>query len=169
VSTSKDRSIAQVFAGNSLHETSVPVLLKYIIKQNQTAIDIEHMSTIQDEQEVLILPFSVFRIKNQIETNGEPRLVEIDLEECEDNEQIDRKNKNRKSYQLILSSLVYQSCPIGEYLTICVWSLIIILSLAGIVIGSIFSTRPPSATCRKSNEDEVLFLDNGKVSTASSL
>jgi hypothetical protein len=96
VSTSKDRSIAQMFAGNSLQETSVPVLLKYRIKQNQTAIDIEYMSTIRDEKEVLILPFSVFRVKNRIENNAERGLVEIDLEECEDNEQIDRKNKYSK-------------------------------------------------------------------------
>jgi hypothetical protein len=106
LSTSKDRSIAQMFAGNILEETSdphglasVPVLLKYIIKQNETAIDIEHMSMVQDEEEVLILPFSVFRITNRIENNAEmcsTILVEIDLEECEDNEQIDHENEESK-------------------------------------------------------------------------
>jgi hypothetical protein len=103
VSTSKDPSIAQMFAGNILQETSnlhgltsVSVLLKYIIKQNETAIDIEHMSTVEDEKEVLILPFSVFRIKNRIENNAEKCYIEIDLEECEDNEQIDRENKKSK-------------------------------------------------------------------------
>jgi predicted nucleotidyltransferase len=85
VSTSKERSIAQVFAGNVLQETSVSVVLKYIIKQNQTAIDIEHMSTVEDEKEVLILPFSVFRIKNRNEKT-ETNCVEIELEECEDRE-----------------------------------------------------------------------------------
>ena len=65
------------------------VLLKYTIKQNQTAIDIEHISMVEDEQDVLILPFSVFQIKDRIEHNPKispPVLIEIDLEEFEDKE-----------------------------------------------------------------------------------
>ncbi|CAF2981464.1 unnamed protein product, partial [Rotaria sp. Silwood2] len=72
------------------------VLLKYTIKLNQTAIDIEDISTIQDEEEVLVLPFSVFKIKNIIENRpnmSSPMLIEIDLEECEDDEQINNKKQ----------------------------------------------------------------------------
>ena len=95
VSTSKNRSVAQMFAANGHlgktsdhhHLTKVPVLFRYKIKQNQTAIDIELISSIRDEEEVLILPFSVFQVKDRIENCSNMRsagLVEIDLEECED-------------------------------------------------------------------------------------
>jgi hypothetical protein len=51
---------------NTSNVINIPVLLKYTIKQNKTGIDIEHLSMIRDEEEVLILPFSVFKIKNRI-------------------------------------------------------------------------------------------------------
>jgi hypothetical protein len=51
---------------NDDHLIEIPVLLKYTIKQNGMGIDIEHLSIIPDEEEVLILPFSVFKIKNRI-------------------------------------------------------------------------------------------------------
>ncbi|CAF1138868.1 unnamed protein product [Rotaria sp. Silwood1] len=110
VSTSKNPSVAKMFADNSeqniLQQTSdhhdlvqVSVLLKYTIKQNQTAIDIEHISTVEDEKEVLILPFSVFQIKDRIDNSPKlcpPVLVEIELEECEDGEQINTRKERRK-------------------------------------------------------------------------
>ncbi|CAF4344411.1 unnamed protein product [Rotaria sp. Silwood2] len=74
----------------------VSVLLKYTIKQNQTAIDIEHISMVEDEKEVLILPFSVFQIKDRIDNSPKlcpPVLVEIELEECEDGEQINNRKE----------------------------------------------------------------------------
>jgi hypothetical protein len=93
VSTSKNRSIAQLFAGNRQenissddHSIKIPVLLKYTIKQNETGIDIQHLSMIPDEEEVLILPFSVFQVKNRIESTSDTLstiLVEIHLEECQ--------------------------------------------------------------------------------------
>lgn len=102
VSTSKNRSIAQLFADSGhLGDTTdhhdsekIPVLLKYTTKQNQTSIDIEHISMIPDEEEVLILPFSVFQVKDRIENCqnvSSPMLVEIVLEESEDNEQINNE------------------------------------------------------------------------------
>jgi hypothetical protein len=51
------------------------------------AIDIENLSTIKDEKEVLILLFSVFQIQDRIEHDlamSPSVLVEIQLEECED-------------------------------------------------------------------------------------
>ncbi|CAF3540767.1 unnamed protein product [Rotaria sp. Silwood2] len=100
VSTSKNRSVAQMFAGNSLQTlTKVSVLLKYTTKQNNTAIDIEHLSMVKDEKEVLILPFSVFQIKDVIQNNPKmspPALFEIELEECEDNELMNKKEQKSK-------------------------------------------------------------------------
>ncbi|CAF1430977.1 unnamed protein product [Adineta ricciae] len=102
VSTSKDRSIAKLFAGSEhlgnisdyrdLEE--IPVLLKYTTKQSQTSIDIEEISMIPSEEEVLILPFSVFQVKDRNENCRNvfsPMLVEIDLEECQDNDQINNE------------------------------------------------------------------------------
>ncbi|CAF4488894.1 unnamed protein product [Rotaria sp. Silwood2] len=110
VSTSKNPSVAKVFADNreqnmiqqiSDHHdlVQVSVLLKYTIKQNQTAIDIEHISMVEDEKEVLILPFSVFQIKDRIDNSPKlcpPVLVEIELEECEDGEQINNRKERSK-------------------------------------------------------------------------
>ena len=106
VSTSKNRSVAQIFADNS-QETSgkISVLLKYTIKQNRTAIDIEHISTIQDEKEALILPFAVFQIKDRIENNpntSPPVLVEIDLEECEDDQETNSKEHKSKYHHIAI-------------------------------------------------------------------
>jgi hypothetical protein len=87
VSTSKILKVAQFFADNrQMNDQLIPVLLKYTIKQNETAIDIEDLSVIPDEEEVLILPFSVFKIKNRVEKcshTSSTMLVEIDLEECQ--------------------------------------------------------------------------------------
>ncbi|CAF1382790.1 unnamed protein product [Adineta steineri] len=105
VSTSKDRAIARMYAGtgqesvlgglSNHHDSSeVPVILKLTIKQDDTGIDIKHMSMVEDEEEVLILPFSVFQVKDRIEYGSDtdwPGLIEIDLEQCEDNEQINNK------------------------------------------------------------------------------
>ncbi|CAF1482443.1 unnamed protein product [Didymodactylos carnosus] len=103
MSTSKALSIAQLYANNSpdsilggtsnYHDRAEvsSVILKFTIKQDETAVDIKHMSMVPDEEEVLILPFSVFRVKDTIENGGDtdsPGLIEIDLEECEDSEQI---------------------------------------------------------------------------------
>ena len=108
VSTTANQKIAEIFAGTDQQDGSqqasndhrlrkVPVLLKYTIKQNQTAIDIKHLSAIPDEEEILILPFSVFQVKDRIDVYSNtdlPVLIEIDLEECVDGEQ--KRIKNRK-------------------------------------------------------------------------
>lgn len=113
VSTSKDLLVAQTYANHreesvlsktsDFHDqTKVSVIFIYTIKQNGTAVDTKHMSMIQDEEEVLILPFSVFRITDKIENCQNtcfPGLVEIYLEECKDNEQItDKKQKSEYNY-----------------------------------------------------------------------
>ncbi|CAF0979381.1 unnamed protein product [Rotaria sordida] len=112
VSTSKNRSVAQMFTGNG-QETlaNISVLLKYTTNQNQTAIDIEHLSTIKDEKEVLILPFSVFQVKDRIEHNPKmspPVLVEIELEECE-NDQLINNKKQKGTCPLIVNRSVWNA------------------------------------------------------------
>ena len=111
VSTTKDRAIAEIFAGNDQPNGLEPfpndcglkkasVLLKYTIKQNQTAIDITQLSMIKDEEEILILPFSVFQVKNRTESRSDvcsSVLIEIELEECEGDAQT--KNKEHQGKQ----------------------------------------------------------------------
>ncbi|CAF1590806.1 unnamed protein product [Rotaria magnacalcarata] len=142
VSTSFNRSVAQLFAGNSQQTSAkVSVLLKYITKQNKTAINIQHMSTMQDEQEVLILPFSVFQVKDKIENNpnmSPPVLYEIDLEECEDDEQINGRNyiseplthfrrRARKRENAIRLNCLY--CSIVLFIIIAGWVLAIVVGM----------------------------------------
>ena len=112
VSTSKYRSVAQMFAGNvpskredTDDQTFVSVMFRYKIKQNRTAINIERLSTIKDEKEVLILPFGVFQVKDCVENDPEmspPVQFEIDLEECEDPmetpEVIPERKKKRQQF-----------------------------------------------------------------------
>jgi hypothetical protein len=107
VSTTKNLAIAQMFTCNDqqnvLEQNSnecglkkVSVLLKYTIKQDQTAIDIAQLSVIPDEEEVLILPFSVFQVKDRKESCSNicsSKLIEIDLEECENDEQKNTKEQ----------------------------------------------------------------------------
>ncbi|CAF4049070.1 unnamed protein product [Adineta steineri] len=112
MSTSKDLAVAHIFAGygqesvlsgiSNHHDSSeVSVILKFTIKQNDTGVDIKHMSMVEDEEEVLILPFSVFQVKDRIE-NGlntdSPGLIEIYLEQCEDNEQVNNEKSQIPSF-----------------------------------------------------------------------
>ncbi|CAF3868662.1 unnamed protein product [Rotaria sp. Silwood1] len=119
VSTSKNRSVAQMFTGNSLQTLAkVSVLLKYTTKQNHTAIDIEHLSTIKDEKEVLILPFSVFQIKDIIENNPKmspPALFEIELEECESDELMNKKEQTSICPLIVNRSVWNATKPKNNY------------------------------------------------------
>lgn len=92
VSTSQNRLVAMMFSGfehgNNFEETSTQrcVLFKYKIEQNTTGLDIERISSIEDENEVLILPFSLFQVKNRKEiysTKSSQILYEIDLDEIQ--------------------------------------------------------------------------------------
>jgi hypothetical protein len=65
LSTSKDRQVADVFSGQN--EQKFAVLCTFIIYNNsnrRTALDIETLSKIPAEREVLILPFSSFYVKS---------------------------------------------------------------------------------------------------------
>ena len=93
VSTSKDRAVATMFSGfeqNHHDSTKVSVLFKYKIESDTTSFDIEQISSIEDEKEVIILPFSVFQVKHRKEIYSKKYshvLHVIHLEECR-NDQI---------------------------------------------------------------------------------
>ncbi|CAF1405730.1 unnamed protein product [Adineta steineri] len=96
LSTSKTIDVALLFAeqnGNDNHDQSkASVLLTFKIQQTKTAIDIEKMSKISAEEEVLILPFSVFKVKDKteyIENKNVNIQYEIELEECIDDDDDD--------------------------------------------------------------------------------
>jgi hypothetical protein len=89
LSTSKDRLVAEIFAGINEHQTAsthdssqVNVLCSYTIRNSKTAYDIKLLSKIDSESEVLILPFSAFRVARveRISSN----IVRIDLDECDE-------------------------------------------------------------------------------------
>ncbi|CAF2115691.1 unnamed protein product [Rotaria magnacalcarata] len=91
LSTSKNRVVAEIFAGIKEHETSsthdpanIHVLSIYNIRNQRTAYDIEQLSNIQMEDEVLIFPFSAFcvtRVEKKFNGSVEIELNECDLEE----------------------------------------------------------------------------------------
>ncbi|CAF5141296.1 unnamed protein product, partial [Rotaria sp. Silwood1] len=99
LSTSIDRQVAAMFAGedqqSQMRYTSkdhralqYSCLCQYLIKQNSTAMNIESLSTRPDEQEILIIPFSVFKVmaikRNYLDDSTASISIEIELEECED-------------------------------------------------------------------------------------
>ncbi|CAF1422781.1 unnamed protein product [Didymodactylos carnosus] len=96
LSTSKKLTVAEFFAGegqqNSFRKTSdrthiqISVVCQHKIKNTRTALDIESMSSILDEQEVLITPFATFNVTNvkrHDPTTNPSVSVEIELEEYE--------------------------------------------------------------------------------------
>ncbi|CAF1202792.1 unnamed protein product [Adineta steineri] len=116
LSTSIDREIAEMFAGEGQQSQmrytpydhnplQYSCLCQYLIKQNSTAINIENLSTKPDEKEILIIPFTVFKIieirKNYLEDLEASISIEILLEECEDQNEI---QNNETSELLTLSS-----------------------------------------------------------------
>jgi hypothetical protein len=93
LSTSKDKNITTFFNGNddsnTLRKTpdNKPIhlcaLCKYVVKNSDTALDIHSLSEEEqfNEQEVLILPFCVFKVISVKRLNNNK--VKIELEECE--------------------------------------------------------------------------------------
>ncbi|CAF1219795.1 unnamed protein product [Rotaria sp. Silwood1] len=99
LSTSTDHQVAAMFAGecqqsqmrytpNDHCALQYSCLCQYLIKQNSTAMDIQSLSTRPDEKEILIIPFSVFKVmkikRNYLDDSTASISIEIELEECED-------------------------------------------------------------------------------------
>lgn len=80
-------------------------LCQYLIKQKSTAIDIQTLSTRPEEKEILIIPFTVFKViaikKNYLD-DSKPS-IEIQLEECEDS----NDENNQLESTLFASSHVF--------------------------------------------------------------
>ncbi|CAF1142627.1 unnamed protein product [Rotaria sordida] len=107
LSTSIDRKVAEMFASESqqfkMRHTpkdycalQYSCLCQYLIKQNSTAINIQSLSTRSNEKEILILPFTVFKViaikRNYLDNPTASISIEIELEECEDPK--DNKNES---------------------------------------------------------------------------
>ncbi|CAF1460450.1 unnamed protein product [Adineta steineri] len=93
LSTSKSKEIAEAFSGceqdKFLRKTPdkqaihICVLCTYTIKNSETALNIETISELMlDEEEVLILPFSIFQVKSV--QKSLTNIVQIELEEVSD-------------------------------------------------------------------------------------
>ncbi|CAF3906271.1 unnamed protein product [Rotaria sordida] len=118
LSTSIDREVAEMFAGEGQQSKmrytpkdhcilQYSCLCQYLIKQNSTAINIQSLSTRPDEKEILILPFTVFKViaikRNYLDNPNVSISIEIELEECEDSN--DNKNESENSETSRVSSL----------------------------------------------------------------
>ncbi|CAF1277814.1 unnamed protein product [Didymodactylos carnosus] len=79
-STSKEIAVARRFLDSSDSSGRFDAICTYTIRNQRTALDIEKVSVFKDEQEVLILPYSAFKI---IEIRRNESRIEIELKECE--------------------------------------------------------------------------------------
>ncbi|CAF1335327.1 unnamed protein product [Adineta steineri] len=83
-SSSKQLNIASRFLNNNRGRNErLSTICIYEIRNQRTALDIEHISLFQDEQEVLILPYSAFKIIDIKQNKDKSLRVEIKLKECE--------------------------------------------------------------------------------------
>jgi hypothetical protein len=80
LSTSKDKTTVDLLSGQSQEKDIA--LCTYIVKNEnyrRTALDIGHLSCFPDEREVLILPFTVFRVENITVPPDRSQPIEIKL------------------------------------------------------------------------------------------
>ncbi|CAF3646700.1 unnamed protein product [Rotaria sp. Silwood1] len=119
LSTSVDRQVAEMFAGEGQQSQmrytpkghcalQYSCLCQYSIKQNSTAINIQNLSTRPDEKEVLIIPFTVFKVmaikRNYLDDPTASISIEIELEECEDPIDDKKESESDKASRSSLSS-----------------------------------------------------------------
>ena len=147
LSTSVNRQVAEMFAGEGQQSKmrftpqnqsalQYSCLCRYLIKQHSTAIDVKTLSMRPEEEEVLILPFTVFKvvtIKRPYPDNlTAPISVEIELEECEDPND---KRKQLENMKKMKKRKIF--CAIGLLLSV------LLLALGGLII--IFILKNSSA------------------------
>ncbi|CAF1498120.1 unnamed protein product [Rotaria sordida] len=84
-STSKQKDVASNFHKNKNNNTNdrLSTLCIYHIRNLRTALDIQHISLFEYEEEVLILPYSAFKIIDIKQNEKNSPQVEIKLKECE--------------------------------------------------------------------------------------
>ena len=83
-STSKRLAVASGFLNqNPENNDRLSTICVYEIRNRRTALDVEHISVFKAEKEVLILPYSAFKIIDIKMNNDKIPAVEINLKECE--------------------------------------------------------------------------------------
>jgi hypothetical protein len=83
-SSSKQLNVALNFLNkNRDTEDRLSTICIYEIRNQRTALDIEHISEYPDEEEVLILPYSAFKIIDIKQNKHKLPQIEIKLKECE--------------------------------------------------------------------------------------
>ncbi|CAF0823855.1 unnamed protein product [Rotaria sordida] len=130
LSASIDCEVAKMFAGegqqSKMRHTpkdhcalQYSCLCQYLIKQNLTAINIESLSSRPDEKEILILPFTVFKVisikRNYLDDPTASISIEIELEECEDPNDNKNESENKEIPRTSLSSTSDDIKDVEEY------------------------------------------------------
>lgn len=83
-STSKQMDVALRFLSNNREtESRFSTICTYQIRNPRTGLDVEHLSQFPNEKEVLILPYSAFKIIDIKQNTSTSSTVEIRLKECE--------------------------------------------------------------------------------------
>ncbi|CAF1409154.1 unnamed protein product, partial [Rotaria sp. Silwood1] len=83
-SASKKKNVALRFLNNNLDRNDrLNTICVYQIRNERTALCIEEISEFEDEEEVLILPYSAFKIIDIQKKNHNSPQIEITLKECE--------------------------------------------------------------------------------------
>ena len=83
-SASKQRDVALRFLNENLSTNDrLNTICIYEIRNERTALDIEEISVFKDEEEVLILPYSAFKILDIRRKKHNTPKIEITLKECE--------------------------------------------------------------------------------------
>ena len=90
LSTSEDRDIAELFLDCADYETNPSVICIYKVTNARSSLLIKEVSQIPAEEEVLIVPFTVFQVKEQqsvqcVRGGLTCFITEIQLEECNQN------------------------------------------------------------------------------------
>ena len=86
LSASKQQEVAKIFLASERNGQSIGVFYTFVIhniNHRRTAIDISSISRFTEEQEVLILPFSAFRVMSITQSSDPSMSFEIGMEEIE--------------------------------------------------------------------------------------
>lgn len=86
LSTSKKEQVAKIFLANEQNEQCIAGLFTYKIENinnQRTAIDISSTSYFPEEEEIVILPFSAFRVVSVTPPTDPSMPYEIFMEEVE--------------------------------------------------------------------------------------
>ncbi|CAF1592613.1 unnamed protein product [Rotaria sp. Silwood1] len=161
LSTSIDHRVAEMFAGEDqqshmrhTYQSHRPLqyscLCKYLIKQNSTAINIQSLSTRPDEKEILILPFSVFKVigikRNYLDNPTASISIEIELEEYEDRNNNDLQYINELEASSFLTSCddirdsrEYSKLQRRRYILYSIIGFLLLVFLVGLSFTFIFT------------------------------